>query len=145
MTFQKKNEWNQLSCYGLSICSKNSFFFCQFGIFIKQLNFLPCFSNFFVFISGMIVSSTLASIYSVLLIGFDRFLYILKGMQYQIYITLSRARFMIAGTWIIGGYSNGSLPRQYFKMTNSFHHGQPICLIDHDRAILSAKKNYFLM
>jgi 7 transmembrane receptor (rhodopsin family) len=52
--------------------------------------------------SGMIVSSTLVSMLSVLLVAIDRFLYILYGMTYQQYIFPNRARILIATTWIIG-------------------------------------------
>lgn len=50
----------------------------------------------------MIVSSTITSVYSVGLIGIDRFLYILYGLQYQRYIYPNRARFLILLTWLIG-------------------------------------------
>lgn len=49
----------------------------------------------------MIVSSTMASVYSVGLIGVDRFLYILNGLQYQRYIYPNRARLLILFAWII--------------------------------------------
>ncbi|KAJ3649541.1 hypothetical protein Zmor_021279 [Zophobas morio] len=51
---------------------------------------------------GMIVSSTLTSVYSVGLIAIDRFLYILHGLQYQQWVYPMRARLLIAGTWVIG-------------------------------------------
>ncbi|XP_063222013.1 5-hydroxytryptamine receptor 1A-like [Bacillus rossius redtenbacheri] len=51
---------------------------------------------------GMIVSSTVASIWSVGLIGIDRFLYILYGMHYQRWITPFRARWLIIFTWLLG-------------------------------------------
>ncbi|XP_069673353.1 glucose-dependent insulinotropic receptor-like [Periplaneta americana] len=51
---------------------------------------------------GMIVSSTLASIWSVLLIGIDRFFYIAHALRYQQLLTPFRARFLILGTWILG-------------------------------------------
>ncbi|PSN31804.1 hypothetical protein C0J52_22314 [Blattella germanica] len=51
---------------------------------------------------GMIVSSTLASIWSVLLIGIDRFLYIVRALQYQQMLSPFRARILIILTWILG-------------------------------------------
>jgi 7 transmembrane receptor (rhodopsin family) len=60
------------------------------------------FPHFVLYSSGMIVSSTLVSMLSVLLVAIDRFLYILYGMQYQQYIFPNRARILIATTWIIG-------------------------------------------
>ncbi|XP_044263407.1 5-hydroxytryptamine receptor 1A-like isoform X2 [Tribolium madens] len=51
---------------------------------------------------GMIVASTLTSVYSVGLIAIDRFLYILHGIQYQQYIYPTRARILILTTWVIG-------------------------------------------
>ncbi|KAJ8976336.1 hypothetical protein NQ317_000041 [Molorchus minor] len=50
---------------------------------------------------GMIVSSTLASVYSVGLIAIDRYLYILHGMQYQRWVYPTRARLLICMSWII--------------------------------------------
>lgn len=50
----------------------------------------------------MIVSSTIASVYSVGLIAIDRFLYILYGLQYQRWIYPNRARLLILLTWVIG-------------------------------------------
>lgn len=59
--------------------------------------------SFFIFFSpGMIVSSTLVSVLSVLLVAVDRFLFILYGLQYQRYIFPNRARILILTTWIIG-------------------------------------------
>ncbi|XP_022914042.2 5-hydroxytryptamine receptor 1D-like [Onthophagus taurus] len=51
---------------------------------------------------GLIVSSTLASVYSVGLIAIDRFLYIIHGLQYQQWVYPLRARILILITWIIG-------------------------------------------
>ncbi|KAJ8924228.1 hypothetical protein NQ315_007019 [Exocentrus adspersus] len=51
---------------------------------------------------GMIVSSTLTSVYSVGLIAVDRFLYILHGMQYQSWVYPTRARLLICLAWTIG-------------------------------------------
>lgn len=50
----------------------------------------------------MIVSSTLASIWSVLLIGIDRFIYIVHGLKYQQWLNPCRARWLILCTWILG-------------------------------------------
>lgn len=50
----------------------------------------------------MIVSSTLASIWSVLLIGIDRFIYIVHGLKYQQWLNPCRARWLILFTWILG-------------------------------------------
>ncbi|KAJ8942786.1 hypothetical protein NQ314_009954 [Rhamnusium bicolor] len=51
---------------------------------------------------GMIVSSTLTSVYSVGLIAVDRFLYILHGMKYQTWVYPTRARLLICLSWMIG-------------------------------------------
>ncbi|KAL9694066.1 hypothetical protein quinque_013351 [Culex quinquefasciatus] len=51
---------------------------------------------------GLIVSTTLVSVYSVGLIAVDRYLYIMYGLQYQRYITPGRARLLIVGTWLLG-------------------------------------------
>lgn len=51
---------------------------------------------------GLIVSSTLASIWSVLLIGIDRFCYIVHALKYQLWLTSRRARWLILCTWILG-------------------------------------------
>ena len=50
----------------------------------------------------MIVSSTLASIWSVLLIGIDRFCYIVHALKYQLWLNTRRARWLILCTWIVG-------------------------------------------
>lgn len=50
----------------------------------------------------MIVSATMASIYSVCLIAIDRYLYIVHGIKYQIWVTSSRVYAMIVAVWIIG-------------------------------------------
>jgi hypothetical protein len=70
----------------------------------KNKNQLKCFAvnNFFLSRSGMIVSSTLVSVLSVLLVAVDRFLYILYGLQYQRYIYPNRSRILIMTTWIFG-------------------------------------------
>ncbi|XP_058812379.1 beta-3 adrenergic receptor-like [Topomyia yanbarensis] len=54
------------------------------------------------FLIGLIVSTTIVSVYSVGLIAVDRYLYIVYGLQYQRYITPSRAKLLIAATWLIG-------------------------------------------
>nr|AIK28864.1 putative serotonin receptor [Aedes aegypti] len=51
---------------------------------------------------GLIVSTTIVSVYSIGLIAIDRYLYIVYGLQYQRYITPSRAKLLIAATWLIG-------------------------------------------
>ncbi|XP_046751165.1 glucose-dependent insulinotropic receptor-like [Diprion similis] len=51
---------------------------------------------------GMIVSSTVASLYSVGLIAVDRFLYILHGLKYNRWMYPKRARLLIGFTWIVG-------------------------------------------
>lgn len=51
---------------------------------------------------GMIVSSTLASVYSVGLIAIDRYLYILHGLQYQIWVYPTRVKVFIITSWIVG-------------------------------------------
>lgn len=50
---------------------------------------------------GMTVSASMASVYSIGLIGVDRFLYILYGLTYQRYIYPNRARFMVLCTWVL--------------------------------------------
>ncbi|XP_062535586.1 G-protein coupled receptor 12-like, partial [Armigeres subalbatus] len=50
---------------------------------------------------GLIVSTTLVSVYSIGLIAVDRYLYIVYGLQYQRYITPTRAKLSIAATWFI--------------------------------------------
>lgn len=56
---------------------------------------------------GLIVSSALASVYSVGLIAFDRFLYIIHGMKYQFWIYPQRTRVIIVAVWILGKKSKG--------------------------------------
>lgn len=51
---------------------------------------------------GLIVSSTLASVYSIGLIAIDRYLYIVHGLKYQQWVYPNRARAWILATWIIG-------------------------------------------
>ncbi|KAL7020009.1 hypothetical protein ACKWTF_011342 [Chironomus riparius] len=51
---------------------------------------------------GMIVSSSLVSVFSVLLVAIDRFLYISNGLRYQQYMFPNRVRFLIVISWIIG-------------------------------------------
>lgn len=51
---------------------------------------------------GLIVSSTLASVYSVGLIAIDRFLYITHGLHYQRWVYPLRARLAILFTWVLG-------------------------------------------
>ncbi|KAJ9596058.1 hypothetical protein L9F63_012791 [Diploptera punctata] len=51
---------------------------------------------------GMIVSSTLASIWSILLIALDRFFYIVHALRYQQRLTPCRARILIGCTWALG-------------------------------------------
>lgn len=51
---------------------------------------------------GLIVSSTLTSIYSVGLIAIDRYLYIIHGLQYQRWVYPTRARVCILIIWFIG-------------------------------------------
>ncbi|XP_053661418.1 glucose-dependent insulinotropic receptor-like [Anopheles marshallii] len=58
---------------------------------------------------GLIVSTSLVSVYSVGLIAIDRYLYIVYGLQYQRYLTRTRARILIAATWILGA-TIGFLP-----------------------------------
>uniref|UniRef100_A0A182KG31 G-protein coupled receptors family 1 profile domain-containing protein n=1 Tax=Anopheles christyi TaxID=43041 RepID=A0A182KG31_9DIPT len=60
-------------------------------------------------LTGLIVSTSLVSVYSVGLIAIDRYLYIVYGLQYQRYLTRTRARILIAATWIIGA-TIGFLP-----------------------------------
>lgn len=50
----------------------------------------------------MIVSSTLASVWSVALIAIDRFYYILHGMKYNRLVFPKRSRIFIALTWVLG-------------------------------------------
>uniref|UniRef100_A0A182SJK4 G-protein coupled receptors family 1 profile domain-containing protein n=1 Tax=Anopheles maculatus TaxID=74869 RepID=A0A182SJK4_9DIPT len=57
----------------------------------------------------LIVSTSLVSVYSVGLIAIDRYLYIVYGLQYQRYLTRTRARILIAATWLLGA-TIGFLP-----------------------------------
>ncbi|ENN70236.1 hypothetical protein HUJ04_013097 [Dendroctonus ponderosae] len=50
---------------------------------------------------GMIVSSTLSSIYSVGLLAVDRFLYIVYGIKYCKWISTVRVRIVIGLTWLM--------------------------------------------
>ncbi|XP_055850426.1 5-hydroxytryptamine receptor 1D-like [Episyrphus balteatus] len=52
---------------------------------------------------GMTVCSTLVSVYSVGLIGIDRYLYILYGLHYQRYVSSQRAHGMVLATWLLAG------------------------------------------
>uniref|UniRef100_A0A182RTG8 G_PROTEIN_RECEP_F1_2 domain-containing protein n=1 Tax=Anopheles funestus TaxID=62324 RepID=A0A182RTG8_ANOFN len=58
---------------------------------------------------SLIVSMSLVSVYSVGLIAIDRYLYIVYGLQYQRYLTRTRARILIAATWVLGA-TIGFLP-----------------------------------
>ncbi|XP_046627841.1 glucose-dependent insulinotropic receptor-like isoform X2 [Neodiprion virginianus] len=51
---------------------------------------------------GMVVSSTIVSVYTVGLIGLDRFLYIVHGMKYNRWMYPRRARLLIGCTWVLG-------------------------------------------
>jgi hypothetical protein len=88
----------------------------------KNKNQLKCFAvNNFFSRSGMIVSSTLVSVLSVLLVAVDRFLYILYGLQYQRYIYPNRSRILIMTTWIFGEllavFGFGFAPRSPAKIS----------------------------
>ncbi|XP_076338753.1 glucose-dependent insulinotropic receptor-like isoform X2 [Tachypleus tridentatus] len=50
---------------------------------------------------GTIVSATLASSWSITLIGIDRFIFIVYGLYYNIWMTTRRARLMIGGAWFL--------------------------------------------
>ncbi|XP_013782267.1 octopamine receptor Oamb-like [Limulus polyphemus] len=50
---------------------------------------------------GTIVSATLASSWSITLIGIDRFIFIVYGLYYNIWMTTRRARIMIGGVWFL--------------------------------------------
>lgn len=62
------------------------------------------------------------SVYSIGLIAIDRYLYIVYGLQYQRYITPSRAKLLIAATWLIGKnafpWALGPASRIVFVQTN---------------------------
>lgn len=58
---------------------------------------------------GMVVSTSLVAIYSVLLVAIDRFLYILRGLQYQQYMYPNRVRLLSFISWTIS-ISVGFLP-----------------------------------
>ncbi|KAG5671916.1 hypothetical protein PVAND_002085 [Polypedilum vanderplanki] len=51
---------------------------------------------------GMIVSSTLVSVFSVMLVAIDRFLYISNGLQYMQFMHVGRVRILIIIAWIVG-------------------------------------------
>lgn len=61
--------------------------------------------SFFIIFEGMIVSTSLVSVYSVLLVAIDRFLYILRGLQYQQYMYPNRVRILTAISWIISKFT----------------------------------------
>lgn len=71
--------------------------------------------------SGLIVSSTLVSMLSVLLVAVDRFLYILYGLQYQRYIYPNRARILIVTTWILGELLAISVPLCWNLVSKSIY------------------------
>lgn len=50
---------------------------------------------------GSIVSASLASAWSVTLIGVDRFIFIVYGLYYNIWMTTRRVRLMIGCSWLI--------------------------------------------
>jgi hypothetical protein len=56
----------------------------------------------FISLAGMIVSSTLVSVFSVMLVAIDRFLYISNGLQYQQYMFPGRVRILVVVAWIVG-------------------------------------------
>lgn len=58
--------------------------------------------NMCAFQIGLIVASTLASIFSVALIAVDRFLFIVYGIFYSKWMYPHRARTCIAAIWIVG-------------------------------------------
>lgn len=70
-----------------------------FGQFYPKSSRTPFVCSFQI---GLIVSSTLASIYSVGLIAIDRFLYIIHGLKYHRWVYPTRARLCITFTWGIG-------------------------------------------
>lgn len=55
---------------------------------------------------GMMVSATLASIYSVGLIAIDRYAYIVHGIAYPKLITYTKTKVAILTAWLIGRNSN---------------------------------------
>lgn len=57
------------------------------------------------FVKALIVSSTLASVFSVLLVAIDRFIYILHGLKYHQFIFPNRVRVLIITTWLLGKYN----------------------------------------
>ncbi|CAH1954879.1 unnamed protein product [Acanthoscelides obtectus] len=66
---------------------------------------------------GMYATSMMTSVYSLGLIGIDRFIYIVHGLQYQRLIYPFRAKILIMMTWFIGG-TIGFLPLMGWHNTN---------------------------
>lgn len=58
---------------------------------------------------GTMVSATMSSIFSVGLIGFDRYLYIVHGLKYETWMSSGRVRLLIIMAWIMGS-AIGFLP-----------------------------------
>ncbi|XP_055621596.1 5-hydroxytryptamine receptor 1B-like isoform X2 [Toxorhynchites rutilus septentrionalis] len=72
------------------------------GSLIIVLNLAVVTSSWLLLRKGLIVSTTVVSVYSIGLIAVDRYLYIMYGLQHQRYITPARARLSIFTTWLIG-------------------------------------------
>lgn len=115
--WQMKINLNECFCLWKSCCihfvlfitraSCSSFFASIFSYFIHICLFPFHSLNFFIWfhffpLAGMIVSSSLVSVFSVLLVAIDRFLYISNGLKYQQYMFPNRVRFLIVISWIIG-------------------------------------------
>lgn len=90
---------------------------CVWSLRFKPKRFIVCLSNrcslipFFSnqndamrYFLAVIVSTTLVSVYSVLLVSIDRFFYISHGLRYQQYIFPNRVRILIVISWIIGNF-----------------------------------------
>nr|CAI5846961.1 unnamed protein product [Callosobruchus analis] len=52
---------------------------------------------------GLYGTAMMTSVYSIGLIGIDRFVYIVHGLQYQMWIYPFRAKMLIMTTWLVGG------------------------------------------
>ncbi|VEN40446.1 unnamed protein product [Callosobruchus maculatus] len=53
---------------------------------------------------GLYGTAMMTSVYSIGLIGIDRFVYIVHGLQYQMWIYPFRAKMLIMTSWLVGGF-----------------------------------------
>nr|CAH7738339.1 unnamed protein product [Callosobruchus chinensis] len=70
---------------------------------IIPLNLSVVISCAFIIRNGMYGTAMMTSVYSIGLIGIDRFVYIVHGLQYQMWIYPFRAKMLILTSWLVGG------------------------------------------